>query len=51
MTHLMNAAYTHLRFGHAFLFDSASSVGEISGHSKIINSVSMRQVGVFPATL
>jgi WD repeat-containing protein 1 (actin-interacting protein 1) len=30
------------KFGHAFLFDSASSVGEISGHSKIINSVSIR---------
>ncbi|KAJ3120923.1 WD repeat-containing protein 1, partial [Irineochytrium annulatum] len=30
------------RFGHAFLFDTASSVGEISGHSKSINSVSIR---------
>ncbi|KAI8923046.1 quinon protein alcohol dehydrogenase-like superfamily [Entophlyctis helioformis] len=30
------------RFGHAFLFDTASSVGEISGHSKVINSVSIR---------
>ncbi|KAJ3104909.1 hypothetical protein HDU97_008767 [Phlyctochytrium planicorne] len=30
------------RFGHAFLFDSASSVGEISGHSKTINAVSIR---------
>ena len=30
------------KFGHAFLFDSASSVGEISGHSKVINSVSIR---------
>ncbi|RKO87745.1 WD40-repeat-containing domain protein, partial [Blyttiomyces helicus] len=30
------------RFGHAFLFDTASSVGEISGHSKAINSVSIR---------
>ncbi|KAI8911130.1 quinon protein alcohol dehydrogenase-like superfamily [Gorgonomyces haynaldii] len=30
------------KFGHAFLFDSASSVGEISGHSKVINAVSIR---------
>ncbi|KAI9099792.1 nitrous oxide reductase [Phlyctochytrium arcticum] len=30
------------RFGHAFLFDSASSVGEIGGHSKAINSVDIR---------
>jgi WD40 repeat protein len=29
-------------FGHAFLFDTASSVGEISGHSKAINSVAIR---------
>ena len=25
------------KFGHAFLFDSASSCGEVSGHSKCIN--------------
>ncbi|KAI8086324.1 WD40-repeat-containing domain protein [Halteromyces radiatus] len=31
------------RFGHAFLFDTLSSVGEITGHSKMINSVSIRQ--------
>ncbi|TPX34145.1 hypothetical protein SmJEL517_g03113 [Synchytrium microbalum] len=31
------------KFGHAFAFDTASSVGEISGHSKAINSVSIRQ--------
>lgn len=30
------------KFGHSFLFDSGSSVGEISGHSKVINSVSIR---------
>ncbi|KAJ3309639.1 hypothetical protein HDV04_005889 [Boothiomyces sp. JEL0838] len=30
------------KFGHAFLFDSASSVGEISGHAKAINSVSIK---------
>ncbi|KAJ3050240.1 WD repeat-containing protein 1 [Rhizophlyctis rosea] len=29
------------RFGHAFLFDTASSVGEIGGHSKAINSVAL----------
>eukprot|EP00842_Homolaphlyctis_polyrhiza_P005756 jgi/Hompol1/6181/HPOL_002220-RA len=36
------AARYLIRFGHAFLFDSASSVGEISGHGKVINSVSIR---------
>ncbi|KAJ3290770.1 Structural maintenance of chromosomes protein 2 [Borealophlyctis nickersoniae] len=30
------------RFGHAFLFDTASSVGEIGGHGKAVNSVSLR---------
>ncbi|KAI8823957.1 WD40-repeat-containing domain protein [Fimicolochytrium jonesii] len=30
------------RFGHAFLFDTASSVGEIAGHSKAVNSVDIR---------
>ncbi|RKP03286.1 hypothetical protein CXG81DRAFT_17140 [Caulochytrium protostelioides] len=30
------------RFGHAFLFDSASSVGEITGHAKVCNAVSIR---------
>jgi hypothetical protein len=39
------------KFGHAFLMDTASSVGEISGHSKIINSVSMRQVKSFYLTI
>ncbi|ORZ21130.1 WD40-repeat-containing domain protein [Absidia repens] len=37
------------RFGHAFLFDSLSSVGEITGHSKVINSVSIRQQRPFRA--
>jgi len=37
------------KFGHAFLFDTASSVGEISGHSKVINSVSIRQGRPFKA--
>ncbi|CAB5378304.1 unnamed protein product [Rhizophagus irregularis] len=31
------------RHGHAFLFDTGSSAGEIGGHSKVINSVSIRQ--------
>ncbi|CAI2177466.1 20100_t:CDS:10 [Funneliformis geosporum] len=31
------------RYGHAFLFDTGSSSGEIIGHSKVINSVSIRQ--------
>ncbi|KAI9205325.1 WD40-repeat-containing domain protein [Polychytrium aggregatum] len=37
------------RFGHAFTFDSASSVGEISGHSKVINACSIRQERPFRA--
>ncbi|KAI8973321.1 quinon protein alcohol dehydrogenase-like superfamily [Mycotypha africana] len=36
-------------FGHAFLFDTLSSVGEITGHSKMINSVSIRQQRPFRA--
>ena len=31
------------RFGHCVTADSGNSVGEISGHSKVINSVSIRQ--------
>lgn len=31
------------RFGHCITADSGNSVGEISGHSKVINSVSLRQ--------
>lgn len=31
------------RFGAVFLWDSGSSVGEIVGHSKIINSVDIKQ--------
>uniref|UniRef100_A0A3Q0R5A2 Uncharacterized protein n=1 Tax=Amphilophus citrinellus TaxID=61819 RepID=A0A3Q0R5A2_AMPCI len=30
-------------FGAVFLWDSGSSVGEVSGHSKLINSVDIRQ--------
>ncbi|KAJ3125479.1 WD repeat-containing protein 1 [Nowakowskiella sp. JEL0407] len=37
------------RFGHAFLFDSGSSCGEITGHAKTINSVSVRQSRPFRA--
>lgn len=36
-------------FGHAFSFDTLSSVGEITGHSKAINSVSIRQERPFRA--
>ncbi|KAK2914767.1 hypothetical protein Q8A73_005361 [Channa argus] len=31
------------KFGAVFLWDSGSSVGELSGHSKLINSVDIRQ--------
>ncbi|KAL1925563.1 uncharacterized protein VTP21DRAFT_446 [Calcarisporiella thermophila] len=37
------------KFGHAFQFDSGSSSGEISGHSKVVNSVSMRMGRPFRA--
>ncbi|CAG8460177.1 5156_t:CDS:10 [Ambispora gerdemannii] len=37
------------RYGHAFSFDTGSSVGEISGHSKVINSVDIRQHRPFRA--
>ncbi|CAG8532420.1 8346_t:CDS:10, partial [Racocetra persica] len=37
------------RYGRAFLFDTGSSVGEISGHTKVINSVSIRQQRPFRA--
>jgi WD40 repeat protein len=30
------------RFGHCFTADSGNSVGEISGHSKVVNSVAVR---------
>lgn len=32
-----------LRFGYAFNIDTGTSTGEISGHSKVINAVSIRQ--------
>ncbi|TDZ55050.1 putative WD repeat-containing protein [Colletotrichum trifolii] len=31
------------RFGHCITADSGNSVGEISGHSKVVNSVAVRQ--------
>ncbi|KAJ3475494.1 hypothetical protein NLI96_g11802 [Meripilus lineatus] len=31
------------RFGHAFMMDTGSSTGEIMGHSKVPNAVSIRQ--------
>ncbi|KAF7722001.1 hypothetical protein EC973_003784 [Apophysomyces ossiformis] len=37
------------RFAHAFMFDTLSSVGEISGHTKVVNSVSIRQKRPFRA--
>ena len=35
------------RYGHVFLWDSGSSVGEISGHSKFINGIDYRPVRPF----
>ncbi|RIB25557.1 quinon protein alcohol dehydrogenase-like superfamily [Gigaspora rosea] len=37
------------RYGRAFLYDTGSSVGEISGHTKSVNSVSIRQQRPFRA--
>jgi len=37
------------KFGHAFLFDSGSSTGEIAGHSKVINAVAIRHQRPFRA--
>lgn len=37
------------KFGAAFLFDSGSSVGEILGHSKVINACSIRPSRPFRA--
>ena len=40
--------HTHTyRFGHVFLWDSGSSVGQISGHSKFINAIDYRPVRPF----
>lgn len=35
------------KFGHVFLWDSGSSVGEITGHSKFLNSIDYRPVRPF----
>ncbi|KAH7887030.1 WD40-repeat-containing domain protein [Phlebopus sp. FC_14] len=37
------------KFGHAFMFDTGTSTGEIAGHSKVINAVSIRQTRPFRA--
>ncbi|KAF7325637.1 WD40 repeat-like protein [Mycena kentingensis (nom. inval.)] len=37
------------RFGHAFMFDTGSSTGEIGGHSKAVNAVSIRHQRPFRA--
>lgn len=37
------------RFGHAFSYDSGSSVGEITGHSKTINSADIKPTRPFRA--
>ncbi|PIL23440.1 hypothetical protein GSI_14751 [Ganoderma sinense ZZ0214-1] len=37
------------KFGHAFMFDTGSSTGEIIGHSKTVNAVSIRQQRPFRA--
>ncbi|KAK7678338.1 hypothetical protein QCA50_018686 [Cerrena zonata] len=37
------------KFGHAFMYDSGSSTGEIMGHNKVINAVSIRHQRPFRA--
>lgn len=37
------------RFGHCITADSGNSVGEVSGHSKVINAVAMRAMRPFRA--
>ncbi|KAI9507289.1 WD40 repeat-like protein [Russula earlei] len=37
------------RFGHAFMFDTGSSTGEIIGHSKVVNAVAIRHQRPFRA--
>lgn len=36
-----------IRFGHVFLWDSGSSVGDIIGHSKAINAIDLKQTRPF----
>ncbi|EPY81506.1 WD repeat-containing protein 1-like protein [Camelus ferus] len=40
---LSNIGVPPSRFGAVFLWDSGSSVGEITGHNKVINSVDIKQ--------
>ena len=40
-------AHWGTRFGHVFLWDSGSSVGEISGHSKLVNAIDYRPTRPF----
>ncbi|KAF9359343.1 hypothetical protein BGX26_012547 [Mortierella sp. AD094] len=37
------------KFAHAFMFDTGSSCGEIMGHSKVVNTVAIRQTRPFRA--
>ncbi|TFK32026.1 WD40 repeat-like protein [Crucibulum laeve] len=37
------------KFGHAFMMDTGSSTGEVAGHSKVINAVSIRHQRPFRA--
>ncbi|GJJ68478.1 hypothetical protein EMPS_00824 [Entomortierella parvispora] len=37
------------KFGHAFLADTGSSCGELMGHSKVVNTVAIRQTRPFRA--
>ncbi|KAF8962540.1 WD40-repeat-containing domain protein [Flammula alnicola] len=49
ISHGMARANGSLPFGHAFMMDSGSSTGEILGHSKTINAVSIRHQRPFRA--
>jgi len=37
------------KFGHAFMFDTGTSTGEILGHSKVVNAVAIRRQRPFRA--
>lgn len=43
MNQIILLHFNSTRFGHVFLWDSGSSVGDITGHSKPINSIDYRQ--------
>jgi hypothetical protein len=45
----LHATSLYTRFGHAFMVDTGSSTGEISGHSKSINAVAIRHQRPFRA--